>query len=135
MFFFFPLLVLDDMEVLYWLLHFVSHKLRVLYLPLHLWSYDWHNVWCKYLQRSWCISLRNLMQSCFYPEYTKIQLQQIWRVVLLLWRMISKEGLNRENNWLKTILTALSHAKPQLMVCIHFMSLVMVLSFNVHNWT
>lgn len=47
-FFFFPLLVLDDMVVLYWSLHFVSHKLRALYLPLHLWSYGRHNVWCKY---------------------------------------------------------------------------------------
>ena len=38
----------------------------------------------KFLQRSWHISRRSLIQSYFFPGYIEIQVLQTWRLVLLL---------------------------------------------------
>lgn len=67
-------------------------------------------------QISWCIILSDLIQNYFYPGCTKIHLQQTWRLVVWLWKLTLKDELNRESNWLKKILTALSLARQQLMV-------------------
>lgn len=72
------------------------------------------------IQRNCCIFRRTLMPSCFYHGYTAIQVLLIWRLVRLHWKLILKVVPSRESSWLRTILTALSLAKPQSMVCTSF---------------
>lgn len=86
------------------------------------------------MQRSCCISLKTLTQSYSYPEYIKIQAQQTWRLAHLLWKLISKDGLNRESSWLKTILTALSLARLLLMVCNLHVALLSRFTLNHVKW-
>lgn len=57
----------------------------------------------------------------------------IWRLVHLLWKLISKVVLSRENSWLRITLIALSLAKQQLMVWTYFCT-VFKSSLTLQKW-